>query len=111
MGSIAMNANGDIALGYSVSGASTYPSIRYTGRLAGDALGTMSILEATIVTSTTYQYLGAGYDNRWGDYSMMSVDPSDDHTFWYTQEYTSGDGIGKQEFFFPVYGSLQPPDS
>ncbi len=90
MSSAAMNADGDIALGYSVSGASTYPSIRYTGRLAGDALGTMTITEGTIFTGSTYQYLGAGYSNRWGDYSMMSVDPADDHSFWYTQEYTSG---------------------
>ena len=24
---------------------------------------------------------------RWGHYSSMDVDPSDDCTFWYTQEY------------------------
>ncbi|NOX45772.1 MAG: PKD domain-containing protein [Chlorobi bacterium] len=86
MSSIAMNGNGDIALGYSVSGSSTYPSIRYTGRLAGDALGSMTITEGSIWSGTSSQ---TGV-SRWGDYSMMSVDPTDDNTFWYTTEYTSG---------------------
>jgi len=86
MGSIAMNGNGDIALGYSVCSGSSLPSIRYTGRLAGDPLGTMSITEQTIITSSAAQ---TGV-NRWGDYSNMSIDPSNDLTFWYTQEYTTG---------------------
>jgi cell division septation protein DedD len=92
MGSIAMNGNGDIGLGYSLSSSTIYPSIRYTGRLAGDPLGQMTRAESTLIagagsqTSTKY---------RWGDYSMMAVDPLDDCTFWYTQEYyqtTSGAG-------------------
>ncbi len=86
MGSIAMNGNGDIALGYTVVGTSTYPSIRYTGRLASDPLNTMTITETEIIASTSSQ---TGV-NRWGDYSCMSVDPTNDLTFWYTQEYTSG---------------------
>ena len=87
MGSIAMDGEGDIALGYSVSGTATYPSVRYVGRLPGDTLGTLPQGEATMVD-------GAGTQtdsNRWGDYSAMSVDPVDDCTFWYTQEYY-GDG-------------------
>ena len=48
MGSLAMDHNGDIALGYSVSSSSVYPSIRYTGRLAGDPLGEMAQGEAVI---------------------------------------------------------------
>lgn len=86
MGSIAMNGNGDIALGYSVVSSSTYPSIRYTGRLATDPLNTMTIAETEIIASTSSQ---TGV-NRWGDYSCMSVDPVNDLNFWYTQEYTSG---------------------
>jgi hypothetical protein len=86
MSSIAMNGSGDIALGYSVSGASTFPSIRYTGRRDGDALGTMTITEESIFSGTASQ---TGVE-RWGDYSMMSVDPSDDNAFWYTQEYSAG---------------------
>ena len=92
MPSVAMNGSGDIGLGYSVSDAtSTYPSIRYTGRRAADPLGTMTIPEQTIIAGTGSQtYSGAG---RWGDYSGMAVDPTDDLTFWYTTEYvqTTGD--------------------
>lgn len=83
MGSIAMNANGNIALGYSVSGTNTFPSIRYTGRTANAPLGTMNIPETVIVNGL---YSQTNVD-RWGDYSAMSVDPSDDSTFWYTQMY------------------------
>ena len=90
MGSMAMNGRGEIALGYSVSSTSTYPSIRFTGRIPGDPLNQMTQGEGEIITGSGYQY---GPDGRWGDYSMMSVDPVDDCTFWYTQEYyatTSG---------------------
>ncbi len=83
MGSIAQNGLGDIALGFSVSSSSTYPSIRYTGRNAGDPLGVMTLAEQTIFAGTVSQY----GTHRWGDYTMMSVDPSDDRTFWYTNEY------------------------
>ncbi|MBU1011307.1 MAG: T9SS type A sorting domain-containing protein [Bacteroidetes bacterium] len=83
MGSIAMNANGNIALGYSVSSATTYPSIRYTGRTANAPLGTMNIPETVIVDG---QYAQTNVD-RWGDYSFLGVDPADDSTFWYTTMY------------------------
>ena len=86
MGSIAMNANGDIALGYSVASSSVYPSIRYTGRAAGDPLGTMTITEQSIFAGSVSQ---TG-PSRWGDYSAMTVDPVDDNTFWFTTEYSNG---------------------
>jgi Carboxypeptidase regulatory-like domain len=88
MAGIAMDSVGNLALGYSVSSASTYPSIRYTGRLAGDPADTMTQGEATIIAGTGSQ----SNVNRWGDYSMMSVDPTDDCTFWYTQEYVQTTG-------------------
>lgn len=84
MGSLAMDSDGNIALGYSVSSDSVSPSIRYAGRLAGDPLGTLTQGETTLIAGTGYQQHSSG---RWGDYSMMSVDPSDGCTFWYTQEY------------------------
>jgi hypothetical protein len=90
MGSVAMNTHGDIALGYSVSNATdVYPSIRYTGRLANDPLGQMTLAEQTIIAGSGYQ---SGSSARWGDYSMMSVDPVDDLTFWYTTEYIQTSG-------------------
>jgi uncharacterized repeat protein (TIGR01451 family) len=88
MGSMAMDHVGDIALGYSVSSSTVYPSVRYTGRLAGDPLGTLPQGEKSIVEGTGSQTSS----NRWGDYSMMGVDPVDDCTFWYTQEYVATSG-------------------
>lgn len=86
MGSIAMDELGNIALGYSISSSTMFPSIRYTGRLAGDPLGIMTIQERGIINGGGYQ---SNTDGRWGDYSAMSADPSTPGKFWYTQEYYS----------------------
>lgn len=86
MASIAMNATGDVALGYSVSGNSTYPSIRFTGRNVNDAPGTMTWEETSIFEGANSQT----NINRWGDYSCMAVDPVNDYDFWFTNEYTTG---------------------
>ncbi len=88
MASIAMNQNGDIALGYSVSSTSTYPTIRVTGQSSGApmGLGVMDI-EETVLKEGSSSQTGV---NRWGDYSAMTVDPSDAQTFWYTTEYSTG---------------------
>jgi hypothetical protein len=95
MGSIGMDRKGDIAVGYSTSSSSVFPSISYTGRLATDALGTMQA-ENLIVSGSGSQIPTPGQPaaaNRWGDYSGMTIDPVDDCTFWYTNEYlkTSGE--------------------
>ena len=84
MGSIAMDDSGNIALGYSVASSTLYPSIRYTGRLAADPLGLMPQGEASLIEGSGSQLTTS---SRWGDYSMMAVDPLDGCTFWYTQEY------------------------
>ncbi len=89
MGSIAMNGQGDIALGYSVSSTKTYPSVRYTTRMASDPLGVLPGGEVEMIAGTGSQ---TSSSNRWGDYSTMSVDPVDDCTFWYTQEYYATTG-------------------
>jgi len=83
MPSIGMDKVGDIALGYSVSSTTTDPSVRYTGRVPGDAKGKMES-EKTIVKGTGVQEASG---HRWGDYSSMAIDPSNDCTFWYAQEY------------------------
>lgn len=88
MGSVAMNGNGDIAVGYSVSSSSTYPSIRVAGQTSGApmGLGILDIDEVTIKEGSASQ---TGV-NRWGDYSKMSVDVEDDQKFWYTTEFSNG---------------------
>jgi hypothetical protein len=82
MAGIAMDQAGNIGVGYSVASGATYPSIRYTGWEVGNVLGTLQA-ETSLVAGGGSQ---TGY-NRWGDYSAMMIDPSDDCTFWYTQEY------------------------
>ncbi len=90
MGSIAMDSAGNMALGYSASAASgTYPSSWYTGRLAGDPLGTMPQGEGSMFNGTGSQ-VGS---NRWGDYTSMNVDPVDDCTFWYVNQYFASNGV------------------
>ena len=86
MGSMAIDKDGNIALGYSVSGANLYPAIRYTGRGPSDPLNMMTLVETSIVEGAGSQTHSSG---RWGDYSAMAVDPVDDCTFWYTTEYYS----------------------
>src|SRR5262249_62348975 len=84
MGSVAMDKNGDIAAGYSVvNGTTVFPGIRYTGRLAGDPLGQMTLGEGTIVNGSGVQ---TTTNSRWGDYTDLTVDP-DGCTFWYVNEY------------------------
>jgi hypothetical protein len=115
MGSVAMDAAGNMALGFSVSSLITSPSIRYVGREATDLLNQMG-LETTIIAGTGYQLHSSG---RWGDYSTMSVDPTDDCTFWYTQEYYANVDIlyGANwqtriaSFKFPSCGSAPPAPS
>ena len=90
MGSIAQDKKGDIAAGYSASGPNNYPSVRYTGRAAGDPLGQMTQAEQVAYTGTGPQTEAEG---RWGDYSDLTIDPSDNCTFWYTQEYLGTDTV------------------
>jgi hypothetical protein len=100
MGSIAMDRQGNIALGYSVASAQLYPSIRYVGRLAGDPLGMMALSEASLFEGNFAQT----WSVRWGDYSAMQVDPIDDCTFWYTTEYAGRSGPGTRIGAFRLPG-------
>ncbi len=84
MASAALDTSGDLAVGYSVSGSSTQPSVEYSGRLASDPANTLG-------QGQTVMQAGGGHETenngRWGDYTSMSLDPSDGCTFWYTNEY------------------------
>jgi hypothetical protein len=84
MGSAAMDGLGDLALGFSASSSAIHPQVRYAGRLASDPASQLAQGEATLFSGGGSQ---TGTSNRWGDYSDMTVDPTDDCTFWYTQEY------------------------
>jgi hypothetical protein len=90
MGSVATDKFGNLAAGYSVvNGIDVKPGIRYSGRLASDPLGQLSQGEANLQTGTGVQ---TTTNSRWGDYTSMSVDPRDDCTFYYMNEYYERDG-------------------
>lgn len=88
MGNVAMDQQGNIALAYSFAGPSNYAGIRYTGRFKDDPLGQMTVQEQIGVDGGGAQTGG----NRYGDYSQMTMDPSDDMTFWFTGEYLGPTG-------------------
>ena|SRR5438094_77134 len=91
MGSVAMDKQGNMALGYSVvNGTNVFPGISYTGRRRFDPLNQMTLGEASIVAGTGVQVT---VNSRWGDYTSMNIDPTDDCTFWYVNEYYQIDGI------------------
>lgn len=83
LGSVAMDKNGDLAVGFSASSKNLFPSIYVGARQPSDPPGTLAG-PLVITNGTGSQVTSSG---RWGDYSSMSVDPSDDCTFWYTNEY------------------------
>jgi hypothetical protein len=91
MGSAAMDRRGNIALGYSVvNGTTVFPGIRYTARLADDPLGSMgSVGEGTVINGSGVQ---TTVNSRWGDYTSLNVDPVDDCTFWYVNQYYTAAG-------------------
>ena len=86
LGGISINGKGDIGLAYSVSSENVFPSLRFTGRRANDPLGEMTIDEFEFATGE-----GARNGDRYGDYTRMSVDPSDG-SFWFTSEYVKANG-------------------
>jgi hypothetical protein len=110
MPSIAVDENGNTAIGYSTSSTTIFPSIRYAGRLATDPLGNLSQGEAIMTNGGGSQTGGS----RWGDYTMTTIDPSDGMSFWHTNEYymTTSDRnwstrVGK--FQFPAVGPRPTP--
>ena len=87
MGSVASDQNGNIAVGYTLGSSTIFPSVFFTGRVPSDPAGSLET-EQMIVNGTGSQT----NPTRWGDYSAMVIDPADDCTFWYTQEYSNTTG-------------------
>jgi hypothetical protein len=86
--SMAMDKDGNIGMGYSVSSSTVYPSLRFTGQTKGAPLGVMDLAEQLIIAGGGSQ-TGT---NRFGDYATMGVDPTDDMTFWFNSEYIPSGG-------------------
>ncbi|HLM59283.1 MAG TPA: carboxypeptidase regulatory-like domain-containing protein, partial [Pyrinomonadaceae bacterium] len=94
LGSAAQDYQGNLAFGYSVSGENKNPSIFYSGKSAGEPAGTFR-QEAALVNGTGVQ---TAFGSRWGDYSSISVDPTDDCTFWLTNEYYTAESQAENPF-------------
>lgn len=86
-GSIAQDSQGNIGLAYTVVSSSVYTSLRYTGRLASDPVGTMTVAEQVSANGDSQNNRS---DGRYGDYGQMTIDPLDDKTFWHISEYMKG---------------------
>ncbi len=89
-GSINMDSQGNIGLAYTIVSSTVYTSLRYTGRLASDPLGTMTLAEQNIVDGDSEENRG---DGRYGDYAQLTMDPLDDLTFWHIGEYFKGNNV------------------
>lgn len=110
VGSPAMDKNGNLALGFSISSSTIFPGARYTGRLATDALGQLQAEEILVNGA------GSQQSNRYGDYSATTIDPVDGCTFWITNEYIPSNGQWRTRigtFAFPQCqgGGNQPPSA
>jgi hypothetical protein len=88
LGSIAMDRIGNLALGFSASSHNVFPSVYVAGRASTDPAGAL-FGPLVLVNGSGVQFNSF---HRWGDYSSMSLDPVDDCTFWYTQEYYATSG-------------------
>jgi hypothetical protein len=94
MGSIGQDKMGNMLLGYSASSPDIVPTIKYTARLANDPLNQMQ-MEGVIFVGFGSQLVnpnGTSTRNRWGDYTSVAVDPVDDCTLWYINEYLTSTG-------------------
>ncbi|MFL6373480.1 MAG: carboxypeptidase regulatory-like domain-containing protein [Pyrinomonadaceae bacterium] len=93
MPSLAIDRQGNMLLGYTASNSTMKPAIRWAGRLAADPANTLPQTETDLIQGGgTQTNTCGGTCTRWGDYSAMSLDPTDGCTFWFTSEYYSADG-------------------
>jgi hypothetical protein len=116
IGSLAVDQAGNMALGYSTANGAVpnFPSIAYAGRLATDPPGTLPQTETQVIAGTASQthLISGEQTDRWGDYSSMSIDPTDDCTFWYVNQYYASQADGTSgnwstriaSFKFPACG-------
>ena len=114
-GSISMDSQGNIGLGYTIVSATQVPELRFTGRYASDALGQMTLAPDVVTPGVQ-----SDPSTRYGDYSQLTVDPTDDKTFWFIGEYFKNNrrvdqvGVFKIASDFPndvgVSGLVAPVD-
>jgi hypothetical protein len=111
MPSISMDGAENVLVGYSTTGkvnGSENHSIRYTGRAKGDPLGTMTAPEVTVINGTRNATNNATTPGRWGDYTSMVIDPADDCTFWFVNQFYSSANTGNGNWRTQVASSRFP---
>lgn len=98
--SIAVNASGDMLLGFATFSAEQFASGSYAYRAAGDPPGTLRAERVLKAGEDIYVWDQDGFGTiRWGDYSATSVDPLNDSDFWTIQEYAAArDGNGSSRW-------------
>jgi hypothetical protein len=106
MPSLAVDRTGNMAIGYSTSSTTVFPSIAYAGRVASDPVNTFSYTEQSLLAGTASQ-TGS---TRWGDYSSMTLDPKDGCTFWYTTEYANPVSQASNQRWLTRVGSFKFPE-
>jgi len=100
-GNMGMDVNGNIALAYTIVSPTMYPSLKYTGRFASDALGVMTIEEESYAEGSQ-----SDPSFRYGDYSQMTIDPVNENTFWSIGEYFNGGPRKNQVGVFKIAPDL-----
>ena len=101
---IAVNADDAVVVGFSGSDANTFVSSYYAGRVSTDPAGTLSAPQLLKAGAGPYDLVDGNGTNRWGDYSLTSVDPLDDRTLWTIQEHARADNAWGTRI-----GELSPP--
>ncbi|MEP6691418.1 MAG: hypothetical protein ABJD07_09690 [Gemmatimonadaceae bacterium] len=101
MGSAAIDAKGNIGIGYSFGGSPNFAGQRFAGRLAGDPKGVLSLRETVLADGEAAQTNTL----RWEDYAQTAVDPSDDCTIWYVGDYLH---IGATSYSSRIGGFRMP---
>ena len=100
-GSINMDKRGNIGLGYTITDTNQVPELHYTGRMATDPLNQMTITPDVVINGVT-----SSSAVRYGDYAQLTVDPTDDETFWFTSEYFTYQGRTVQVAAFKYASDL-----
>lgn len=94
LGSIAIDRFGNIALGYNVTSSLIYPSLELAYHNFNADLNTLTI--QPLVTGMGSQING---ETSWGADSKMLVDPVDQCTFWYSNQYLKSTGSNNWSTF------------
>jgi len=112
-GSIAVNEYGDVVIGFSASGPSAPDGYVSAYAIVGETIGNQTLFGDPLLlkqgVATYVRFDGSGR-NRWGDYSAVTIDPTDPRRFWTIQEWASGNNLWSTQITEIVVASPQVPE-